>query len=279
MAGTVLLVQPNIGARQKWDPLIQDSLVRATAALSRDAAARLHPDLIVWPEIALPVPLAYRPGWTTVLGRHAAESRAELLVGGIEIEDGHTFNAAFHFRPGAAPDRTYRKERLVPVFEWLNGVSRGGRDAPAATRLGRAGILICHEAAFEQLARDRRRDGAEFVVNLANDGWFLGTTAPVHHATHAVLRAIETRAAVVRVGNTGPSGVVDPLGRVGRWTSQELAVAVLDTVVTSPLRPPYARWGDWVGAASIVAMVGLVILAAARSGGASAGLSRVAVSP
>jgi apolipoprotein N-acyltransferase len=265
VAGTVLLVQPNAGAEQKWDPRLQDSLVRATLALSREAASRYQPDLIVWPEVALPVALGYRPDWMAALARHAAEARAELLVGGVDLEAGHTYNAAIHVGAGASGERPYRKERLVPVFEWLNGVRSGRDNPPTATRLGLAGVLICHEVAFEELARARRRDGALFLVNLANDAWFLGTPAPVQQAAHAVIRAIETRAAVVRVGNTGPSGVVDALGRSGGWTDQGVRVATLDTVVTSGVRPLYVRWGDWVGLASVLVTAGLVVAAAAAT--------------
>jgi apolipoprotein N-acyltransferase len=268
-AGTVLLVQPNLGAEQKWDPRLQDSLVEATLALSREAAAGHRPDLIVWPEVALPVPLVQRPGWVAALARHAVEARAELMVGGVDLEAGRTYNAAFHFSPRAfAPrdprERIYRKERLVPVFEWLNGVRRGGAGPLTATRAGAIGVLICHEVVFEELARARRRDGAAYLVNLANDAWFLGTGAPAQQAAHSVIRAIETRAAVVRVANTGPSGVVDALGRVRGWTDQNVRVAVLDTVVTSEARSLYVRWGDWVGLTSIVAAAGLVLVAAAR---------------
>jgi apolipoprotein N-acyltransferase len=261
-AGTVLLVQPDLDAEQKWDPALQDSLVSATLALSREAVLRHHADLIVWPEVALPVPLAYRPGWAATLARHAVESRAELLVGGVDLDAGRTHNAVLHFGARAAREQPYRKERLVPVFEWLNGVRAGGDGRPTVTRLGAVGLLICHEVAFEDLARARKRDGALFLVNLANDAWFLGTTAPVQHVSHAVMRAIETRTAVVRVGNTGPSGVVDALGRSDGWTDQDVRVATLDTVITSAVRPLYVRWGDWVGLASVLVTAGLAAAAA-----------------
>jgi apolipoprotein N-acyltransferase len=256
--GTVLLVQPNVGAEQKWDPRRQDSLVDATLALSRAAAARHQPDLIVWPEVALPVALAYRPSWAAAIRRHAAEDRADLLVGGIDLDSGRTYNAAFHFGPGASDQPAYRKQRLVPVFEWLNGIRPGREAAPTVTSIGPAGLLVCHEVAFEELARARRRDGAAFLVNLTNDAWFLGTTAPVQHAAHAVVRAIETRAAVVRLGNTGPSGLVDPLGRSSGWTGQGLAVATRATVVTSDARSLYVGWGDWVGLGCVLVTTVLV---------------------
>jgi len=259
VAGTALLVQPNLDAEQKWDPALQDSLVGATLALSRAGARGHAPDLIVWPEVALPVALAYRPDWAAALRRHAAESGAALVVGGVDLEtlDGRrarTYNAAFLVGAGAPGTRPYRKERLVPAFEWFNGITPGRDNPPARTARGVLGLLICHEIAFEGLARERRRGGADVLVNLANDAWFLGTAAPAQHAAHAVLRAIETRAGVLRVDNAGPSGAVDPLGRVKGWTRVGQRTARIVPMVTSDVRTLYVRLGDWVGLACVLGL-------------------------
>src|SRR6185436_9141029 len=76
------------------------------------------------------------------------------------------------------------------------------------------GVLICYEDTDSELARRLRRDGADFLVNISNDAWF-GLSELDQHFVAARFRAIENRVGVVRSGNNGITGVIDPLGRVG----------------------------------------------------------------
>jgi apolipoprotein N-acyltransferase len=49
---------------------------------------------------------------------------------------------------------------------------------------------------------------------MTNNGWFGESGAAVQHAAHSVLRAVETRRPVLRVGNGGWSGWIDEFGYV-----------------------------------------------------------------
>ena len=51
---------------------------------------------------------------------------------------------------------------------------------------------------------------------ITNDSWFSLSNEAVQHASQAVLRAIETGLPVIRVGNSGVTGVIDGTGRA-RW--------------------------------------------------------------
>src|SRR5690606_34578755 len=65
-----------------------------------------------------------------------------------------------------------------------------------------------------ELVRRFRANGAQLIVNLSNDAWFGPVGYPEMHLAHAVFRAIETGAWVVRGANTGISAAIDPRGRV-----------------------------------------------------------------
>jgi apolipoprotein N-acyltransferase len=204
-----------------------------------------------------------------------------VLTGGVHFtyrEGGgsNTFNAAFLFDSSGQwqPYPIYEKHYLVPVVErvpfvpvswfralpglsrWSGGFGRG-RDLPLyATPVGRAGVIVCYESAFEDLARRYRRDGADFLVNVTNDAWFGRTAAPHQHASHLILRAIETRMGVARAANDGISEFVDPLGRVTQPSRLQTQTVVTGTLRTSDVMPPYVRWGDWVGRLAVLLTLG-----------------------
>ncbi len=288
--GTIALVQPNIGHSEKWDPALADSEVATLLALSRDARAAARPDLVVWPEAALPYFLSQRPDWQRAISRFTSDGRTPLLTGGLHVvfdTDGtrQDFNAAFFFDSLGRwnPYPVYEKHYLVPVVElvpfvparwfralpglgrWSGGFGRG-RDLPVySTAVGDFGVLICYESAFEDLARRYRRAGADFLVNITNDAWFGRTSAPYQHASHLVLRAIETRMGVARAANSGISAFVDPLGHVFQPSQLETQTVVTGSLTTSEARTLYVGLGDWVGIASVLATVVLATALVIRS--------------
>ena len=122
--------------------------------------------------------------------------------------------------------------------------------------LGRFGVVICYESAFEGLARRYRAAGADFLVNITNDAWYGRTAGPYQHATHLVMRAIETRTGIARAANDGISEFVDPLGRTYSATGLEVEAVVSGRLRTSDVIPPYVRLGDWVGTLCVLATLG-----------------------
>ena len=282
--GTITLIQPNIGFHEKWDPARADSEVATLLDLSRAARTKAPADLVIWPEAALPYFLSERPDWQSQIGRFAADARTPLLTGGLHVEflpNGQytTYNAAFLFDSLGSwrPHPVYAKHYLVPVVErvpfvpvswfralpglgrWSGGFGRG-RDLPLyETRLGRFGVIVCYESVFEDLPRRYRKAGADFLVNVTNDAWYGRTAAPYQHASHLVLRAIETRMGVARSANDGISEFVDPLGRTSDASELETQTTVTGTLLTSDVRPLYVRLGDWVGTLSVLTTLGFAV--------------------
>jgi apolipoprotein N-acyltransferase len=127
-------------------------------------------------------------------------------------------------------------------------------------------VVICFESAFEDLPRKYRARGADFLVNVTNDAWFGRTSAPGQHASHLVLRAIETRMGIARAANSGISEFVDPLGHAYAASELEQEAVVADRLRTSDVITLYVRWGDWVGVLSIFATLGfgVVVLRSAK---------------
>ena len=282
-AGVVGLIQPNIGFSDKWNPARADSEVDLLLDLSKRARALGRPDVIAWPEAALPGYVQQEPAWDSALARFAREGRTPMIVGGLYYTgapagDPDIYNAAFYVDTTGAwrPYPVYEKRYLVPVVErtpfvpvkWFRAIpgikNWSGRFRPGATLplyptpVGKAGVIVCYESTFEDLARRYRAEGADVVFNITNDAWYGQTTAPYQHAAHLIMRAIETRMGIARAANDGVSEFVDPLGRVTDATVLGTKDVVVGRLMTSDVVPLYVRWGDWVGAGAVIATLGLI---------------------
>ena len=286
-AGVVALVQPNVGWRDKWNWAYQDSVVARTLGLSRQARTA-HPDLIIWPESAVPWYLSDKPLWDQAIAQFAAASHTPVLTGVLhaEVHAGvfTSYNAAVLYDSSGQWRRwpVYEKHYLVPVVErvpfvpvawfrkvpwldrWSGGFGRGQALPLYPTSIGRFGVIICFESIFEDMARGYRRAGADFLVNITNDGWYGRTAGPSQHASHLVMRAIENRLGVARAANTGITEFVDPLGHAYDQTALEREATVADQLRTSDVVPPYVKLGDWVGLLSVAATLGLAVALAVQ---------------
>jgi apolipoprotein N-acyltransferase len=76
-----------------------------------------------------------------------------------------------------------------------------------------------------------------------------------------MLRAIETRAGVVRSANTGISTYIDPLGRPHGSTGLFVPAARVYKAQTSDAKTLFVALGDWVGWGCVLASAVLVAIA------------------
>jgi apolipoprotein N-acyltransferase len=260
----VALIQANIDQSVKWNPAYQAKTMKVYAKLSRSARS-FEPDLIVWPETALPFFFQNNQAFAENLRALAKELETPLIFGspGYGKENSATkyYNRAYFITPDKQPEQYYDKVHLVPFGEYVplkkllffvdrlvtaaGDFDPGKSLAPLKQDSVAAGILICFEAIFPELARGHTKTGANILVNLTNDAWFGRTSAPYQHLSMAVFRAVENRRPLLRAANTGFSAVVSPCGRI-RKKSPLFSQAVLRAIVDiSPARRTfYTRFGD-----------------------------------
>jgi apolipoprotein N-acyltransferase len=113
---------------------------------------------------------------------------------------------------------------------------------------------------FRPTSATHGRKRADVIVNITNDGWFLGNQQ-AQHLQGAVFRSIENRVPTARAANTGISGFVDSSGRVTRDST--IPVRSEGTLVRRIMMDrrvaPYTRAGD-VFAWACVAVTGVLVL-------------------
>jgi apolipoprotein N-acyltransferase len=116
------------------------------------------------------------------------------------------------------------------------------------------GVTICYEDLFPEISRTFTRAGADFLVNLTNDGWYERSSAVFQHLDFSRYRAVENRRALVRVTNTGVTAVFSPTGEtVASLPPFEEGTLVADAVLGGP-ETLYTEFGDWPAWVCVLAL-------------------------
>lgn len=229
------------------------------------------------------------------LEKAAAAARTHLLVGAETNEGGRAgrFNSAYLISPAGRPLSRYDKIHLVifgeyvpfgdtvPLLRMFRPAAMGPDLFPGRLRElfdltlkdGREvkfGVTICYEDTDAELFRQFAHDGAQFMVNTTNDGWFRNSTELDEHLAVCAFRAVESRVPIARCANTGISALITPDGRIARRIAQpdgrcrEVEGTLTGALSLTPLESFYAAHGNafaWVCAAGVIA---LIVVAAAR---------------
>lgn len=221
------ILRENIPPEVPWDETNGNMRVRQLLR-QEDACVAAHPAMILWSESA--IPWTYSPNDELVgeVLRHSGQQPVTHILGmNTAISDGVVRNSAYCLLPGGKIAGRYDKiDPLLfvetPAMGWQipffssggYSVSAGDDDAPLVTPHGKAGVLICNESTLPFAAASRVRQGAEFLLNISNDGWFRDTWLVDQHFYNVRLRAVETRRDIAVNSNNGWSGCIHASGRV-----------------------------------------------------------------
>jgi apolipoprotein N-acyltransferase len=150
----------------------------------------------------------------------------------------------------------------LPFLEKLTPMAREITPGPEAVvfelplrngRTVRFGVLICYEDVVPELVRVFRQKGAQFLVNITDEGWYRPPGELKQHLAMAVFRAVETRTTLLRAANTGISCFIDPRGviyaRVQKQVGGRARIRNVEGARSAPVRltdqiTPYVRFGD-----------------------------------
>ena len=260
----VAIIQGNIDQAQKWDEAFRDATIEIYHQLSLEAARSYKLDLIVWPESAMPFFYGFSPDLTVRVDSILDEANVPVLFGSIGIagfgKDAKSLNKAYLVKPGGFIIGDYSKEHLVPFGEYVplqpflffvhKLVPTAGDFVPGQSsgviswENEAIGMLICYEAIFPELARNRVLNGASMIVNISNDAWFGKSSAPYQHLEIARWRAVETRRPMVRSTNTGISAFIDPFGNIVSTLGLFQSGVLVGSVKPCSAQTFYVRYGD-----------------------------------
>jgi apolipoprotein N-acyltransferase len=266
------LVQAAIPQELKWTAAQR----QPTLDFYRQTTLALDsPELVIWPEAAIPaLPFEVR-AFLEDLDEAMAEQGTQLYSGILtfDLERREFRNTLMGF---GAYTGQYHKRHLVPfgeyfpvpdfVAHWLRLMNLPSEDVTAGPEgqlpLQVNGIAIapsvCYEVAFgaEQLSFF---PAAELLVNISNDTWFGDSIAPHQHLQMARLRSIETGRPMLRATNTGITAVIGADGQVLQRIPQFEPGVLSAEVYPYTGTTPYMRLGN----IAIVVFCGLLLLLSA----------------
>ena len=255
----VAAVQANIPQKQKFDRQFTGAIFDKFTRLSAIALqTNPQPDLLIWPESSMPGPVLEDEETYRFVIEFSAATKTDLLLGAIDEEDVHAYNAALLISESGRHVQLYRKLHLVPFGEYIPGrhwvplLARivgdqvpgdfdPGRDY-TVFRLTNSEVqvapLICFEDTIGELTRQFVFKGANLLANVTNDGWFLHSAGSEQHLANAVFRCIETRRPMVRAANTGVTCFVNEFGRVTQALRDETGSTFAEGVLTGGIDVP-----------------------------------------
>src|SRR5437667_9061798 len=273
----VTAVQSNVPQNQKFGPQFTRKIFDQFRRLSEFALrSNPPPDLLVWPESSMPGPvLADEDSYKFVMDL-AASAETDLLLGTIDQENGDVYNAALLVSDGGERVQIYRKVHLVPFGEFVPGrhtvplLARiVGDQVPGDFKPGKehtmfsltnsdvqVAPLICFEDTIGELVRkfvlpSETSLGANLLVDITNDGWFLHSAGLHQHLANAIFRCVETRRPMVRAANTGVTCFINEFGRVTQELRDETGSTFGEGVLTGQVKVPteheltfYTRHGE-----------------------------------
>ena len=269
------VVQGSVDQSNRWRQENSDQIVARHVGMTA-AAIENGARLVVWPETTVPYYLQDRIPEQMV--RLLKKAHASLITGGPRYEfvqkQFSYYNSAFHLTTTGIAD-IQDKMHLLPFGEYfplsfidvLKLKFSGPREyIPGSeltvfnTPVGRAGVLICWEAIFPDLACEFTRQGIDVLIVISNDSWFGRTSAHYQHFIMSVFRAVECRRPVVRASNTGISGFVEATGSVSSQLPPFTEGFLLNELRTTDAVTFYCRYGDVFAFSCVLFLLALTVV-------------------
>ena len=273
---SVAVVQPNVNPNTKWQN--KKKIIAFMDSLHQESI-KFKPDLIVFPETALPSYLVRDSRTRGALQSTVNSSDIPLLTGTIhtsfENNSRYYYNSSMFIIPQKKYE-LYSKIHLVPFAEYdlipsifhpltkLNiNIDRGNFKSGNNYKVFKHenllfSNLICYESSIPKISRTFVSKGAEFLIIQANDGWLGSSFGPYQHFELARLRAIENRIPIVRCANTGISGIINIDGSIKTKVQLNEEKIIFESLSSNKNGSFYTKYGDIF--AIIISIIILIVI-------------------
>ncbi len=229
--------------------------------------------LILWPEQPAPLEYQLEPELRRTLAGLTPALHSNLVLEEVGFaynaqgnpDQNQPYNSALQILPDGKAGVRYDKIYLVPFGEdlplpaWFTHLplirqwtAQAGNFIPGKHIVlfpqgkTRFGVMICYESDFPALARQMTHRGADWLVNLSDDGWYGNSSAIEQSLNGARARAIENHRWLLRATNNGITAVIDPYGRVVARLPRHVRTILKARFAALRRQTFYDRHGDWL---------------------------------
>jgi len=276
---TVLSAQPNVPMKgldqTKLETLRDRHIELAEIELGKLTTDNGQPTTVILPES--PMNFMYNDDreFQQFIGDFARRNNVSVLFNSAEPDktNGKYFNSAVMVGPDGREAVQYDKIYLLPFGEavppilegivpgFVGNFSYGGEYDLFPLGDAKAGVMICFESHFGQLAREYVRNGADVLIEMTNDGYLGPTPVLRQHLANAVFRAVETNRPVLRVTNVGITAYINERGQVlDEAPTYQEATRVWSVSKSDGSQTFYVKYGDWFAWLCSIISVTLLLL-------------------
>lgn len=226
----IRIIQPNIPQDIKWSKDHFDSNIRKMINLSIHDTNLKIPDLLIWPEAAIPLYLNKNSEFKKKL-ISLLPFNFFFITGSLRLDlENKIFNSMYVLSK-ASNDQYYDKRKLVPFGEFMplrsmipfKKITQGSKDFSQGKeqkvfklkvneKIFYFEPSICYEGIFQN--KVDKKLYSNLIINITNDAWFGKTTGPKQHLSANIFRSVENGIPLIRVSNSGISGVYDADGKM-----------------------------------------------------------------
>jgi len=253
------IIQGNYTGQDKFNEKKYPEMIKTYNDLSKSILVQ-SPDLIVWPEGAVP----YIRNVESENYDMIKNFKKVPLIAGITLSKevniiSKYYNSLVFISGNNKLINYYHKNILIPFIEkpllpfisklnFIGYIDYSKGESPGLFEYNKIIIApnICYEIIYDNFIRKSLRikeKKANLIINATNDSWFGNSVVPEIHMHIAGFRSIENRRSLIRVTSTGHSAYFNPAGDI--IYSSELFKqdsSVLD-VPLFEFDTIYSKWG------------------------------------
>lgn len=233
------------------------------------------PKIIIFPESPMIFMYSEDSEFRQFLTQFASKNNAHVLFNAAE-PDGQSrrnFNSAVMINPNGEKIAQYDKIHLLPFGEFQPLPDFLASEIPAFVGSfsfgdeydlipfgdAKGGVMICFESHFGVLSREYVTRGADFLIEMTNDGYLGKTPVLRQHLANSVFRAVETNRPLLRVTNVGITAFINERGEVLDSAEVYAEASRVWTVSKSDGKQTfYVKYGEWF--AWLCSIVSLALL-------------------
>ncbi|QES90277.1 apolipoprotein N-acyltransferase [Rhizosphaericola mali] len=221
------IICENLLPDESWNSTNGDLVAKQLFALTQ-VAIKNQARLGIWTETA--IPWTYDPddnfinfvdslsspsGMTNLIGVNTVYAKNVLLNSIYSIAPGKKVLGRYDKRVALSLAEKPFLGITMPFFYYGNiQYKEGVSDKPLNTPVGKAGMMLCNESVITDPSWSSVKEGANFLINPGNDGWFAQTYLSRQHFYYDRMRAVETRKDVVVNNNNGYCGIIKSTGEI-----------------------------------------------------------------